>query len=145
VTVRSRFADPERIAPVAICVRPCQSSFMRATLGSAQPMISYSAASKSLRATIKRVVVVVVVATLSPFVASAQDDEAVQEARARFELAQRHFDSGDFALALSEFDRVYELMRSAATGMLATSSTTSQSPTSSWDATRRRSRPIGSS
>lgn len=47
----------------------------------------------------------------------AQDAEPerpeVAEARTRFELAERHFDSGDYALALTEFERVHELMTAA--------------------------------
>lgn len=37
----------------------------------------------------------------------------VQEARSRFELAEGHFHEGEYALALEEFERVYELMRAA--------------------------------
>jgi tetratricopeptide (TPR) repeat protein len=50
---------------------------------------------------------------LSPARTSAQEDESVAEARTRFELAERHFEDGDYALALSEFERVHELMRAA--------------------------------
>ncbi|HJL15725.1 MAG TPA: tetratricopeptide repeat protein [Sandaracinaceae bacterium LLY-WYZ-13_1] len=48
-----------------------------------------------------------------PAPVAAQPDEAVAEARTRFELAERHFDDGDYALALSEFERVRELMEAA--------------------------------
>lgn len=46
---------------------------------------------------------------LVPLSAHGQDD--LEEARARFELAEQHFEEGDFALALTEFERVYEVMR----------------------------------
>jgi tetratricopeptide (TPR) repeat protein len=49
-----------------------------------------------------------------PFRASAQEDGlSVDEARTRFELAERHFDEGEYALALAEFERVHELMEAA--------------------------------
>lgn len=44
----------------------------------------------------------------SPRSAAAQDD--LGEARRRFELAEGHFRDGDFALALTEFERVHALM-----------------------------------
>ena len=44
----------------------------------------------------------------APRLAAAQDD--LEEARSRFELAEGHFRDGDFALALTEFERVHALM-----------------------------------
>jgi tetratricopeptide (TPR) repeat protein len=58
-----------------------------------------------------RLVWLLFVPFLAPVTAVAQTDGPVSdEARQRFELAARHFDQGDFASALTEWQRVYALL-----------------------------------
>src|SRR5262245_33044784 len=44
--------------------------------------------------------------------AAAQDDPRVAEARTHFDLGERHYTAGDYALSLQEFRTSYEIMHS---------------------------------